>query len=82
MMIRQNNIRMRLLNIPLFFWIVFNRTVNYRKHNYRRGFIVWFSNENELIGYEVAGDDIKSFHNHHQNVRYHLLRGILRSELR
>jgi hypothetical protein len=81
-MIEQNNIWMRFLNISLSFWVVFKHTVNDRRHNHCKGFIVWFSNEYELIGYEVAGDNIKSFHNHHQNVRYHLLRGILRSELR
>jgi len=51
MMIGQSNIWMRLLNIPLSFWIVVNRTVNYRKHNPSRGFIVCLSNEYELIGY-------------------------------
>ena len=78
----KNNRRRLFINISLSFWIVFNRTVNYRKHNPSKGFIVPLSNEYALIGNEVTGDNIKFFHNHRQSVRYHLLRGILRSELR
>ena len=69
------------INTSLFLWMAANRKV-YWKHNPVEGIIVCFYNEYELIGYEVAGKNIKFFHNHRQSVRYHLLRGILRSELR
>jgi len=50
MRITHKNIRRRLfVNISLSFWVVFNRTVNYRKHNPSKDFIVCLSNEYELL---------------------------------
>lgn len=54
MIITHNNICRRFfVNISLSFWIVVNRTLNYRKHNSVKGIIACFSQERggHPIGY-------------------------------